>query len=1349
MISVLYVDDESELLEIGKLFLEQSTEFSVDTSSSAIEALTLLQQKKYDAVLSDYQMPGMDGIRFLQTLRGRGDMIPFIIFTGRGREEVIIEALNSGVDFFLQKGGDPTSQFAELKNIISKSVRQKRAEEAQRQYEKRIHDILNHLPDSTFAIDRSGHVIAWNRAIEDMTGVPAAEMLGKGNYEYAIPFYGERRPILIDLIFENINTIESHYVNVQRNGNILVAETYVPGTYHGKGAYLWGIASPFYDTDENIIGAIESIRDITERKKADDELRAAYEQITGAEEELREQFEELGTTETALRNSERRLQGIVYGSPIPQFVIDKNHKVISWNSALERYSGVKADDVIGTTDAWRAFYPEKRPVMADLLVDNTLDKIPVWYAGKYSQSKYIGGAFEAVDIFPGMGEHGIWLYFTASPLRDAENNIIGAVETLEDITEIKENEEALRVSEAKYRTILENIQDVYYRSDVDGNLILASPSMATVLGYDSLTEVYEKNISRTFYYNPEERTQFLEDINRSGSIANYEVTLKKRDGTPVFVLTSSHKYYNDSGTFQGIEGIFRDITGRRKTEDELRRAYEQITAAEEELRAQFEELKYGQDALSTSEKKLQGIVQGSPIPQFVIDKNHRVISWNSALERYSGIQAGDVLGTNQQWKAFYPQERPCMADLLVDGTINKIPEWYSGKYNTSKYVDGAFEATDFFPKMGAKGKWLFFTASVLRDTQGESIGAVETLEDITEVKEKEAALKASEDQFRNVVETQTEFICRFLPDGTHVFVNEAYCKYFGKKCSDLIGTKFKPVIPPEDEHKVQEHFASFSRENPVSTIDHRIVMADGSLRWQRWVDRAIFDEHGTIVEYQTVGRDITDIKRGEMALRESENQYRSLFYENYSVSLLIDPESGMIVEANTAACDYYGYPLKTLTAMGIYDINRLPKKNVLRDLKAAISKKEKHFFTTHFLASGEERNVEVYSGPITVTGRPLFFSVIHDVTDRKRAEQALRESESQLNAIIQGSPIPQFVINENHRIIHWNRALEKYSGILADDVIGTTQQWRAFYPSEHPCMADLLVDDKIDSLLQWYAGKIAKSALIKSGYEATDFFPHMGQSGTWLFFTAAQIRNSRGTIIGAVETLEDVTDTKRKEEALSQVNKKLNLMSSVTRHDILNQLTAVSGFLELLKERISGKEERAYLLQEETAVRNIEDQITFTSAYQDIGVNNPEWQNIADIIRHADSQLPRGSVLLDTDLGDIEVYADPLMVKVFYNLIDNSLRYGEKITRIGFFYRETEEELVLFCEDDGAGVPAGDKDRIFERGFGRHSGFGLFLAREILSITGLTIRETGEPGKGARFEIHVPKNGYRQIKKTG
>ena len=122
-----------------------------------------------------------------------------------------------------------------------------------------------------------------------------------------------------------------------------------------------------------------------------------------------------------------------------------------------------------------------------------------------------------------------------------------------------------------------------------------------------------------------------------------------------------------------------------------------------------------------------------------------------------------------------------------------------------------------------------------------------------------------------------------------------------------------------------------------------------------------------------------------------------------------------------------------------------------------------------------------------------------------------------LNAVVRRSPIPQFVIDSRHHIIHWNEALEKYSGIKSEEVIGTTEQWRAFYPDERPCLADLLVDEAINQIPRWYPGKYAKSTLVEGAYEATDFFPHMGPSGIWLYFTAAQIRDKDGRIIGALD----------------------------------------------------------------------------------------------------------------------------------------------------------------------------------------------------------------------------------------
>ena len=148
-------------------------------------------------------------------------------------------------------------------------------------------------------------------------------------------------------------------------------------------------------------------------------------------------------------------------------------------------------------------------------------------------------------------------------------------------------------------------------------------------------------------------------------------------------------------------------------------------------------------------------------------------------------------------------------------------------------------------------------------------------------------LKESEQRYREVVETQSEFICRFTPGGITVFVNEAYCNYFGIKREEIIGQRFIPDIPEDDREKVHTHFALLTQDSPVGEIEHRIRMPDGSLRWHRWRDLAIFNEKGTLIEYQSLGRDITDRKQVEEELKQSESLYRAVFENTGAASIII------------------------------------------------------------------------------------------------------------------------------------------------------------------------------------------------------------------------------------------------------------------------------------------------------------------------------------------------------------------------------------------------------------------------------------------------------------------------------
>ncbi|MFZ0004984.1 MAG: response regulator [Methanoregula sp.] len=260
-ISVLYVDDEPGLLEIGKIFLEKSGQFSVDIVTSAPDALAILATKTYDAILSDYQMPEMDGIEFLKSVRASGNTIPFLILTGRGREEIVIQALNEGANYYIQKGGKLVPQFTEIAHQIRHAVQERWAESDLRNLERRESDILDFMQEPTFTIDISGQVTSWNCAIENLTGVPATEILGKGDHEYAIPFFEKRLPILIDLILWPNITVAGRYEHITRDGDVLIADTILTSRT-GSTVMLHERAGPLYNRDGEIDGAIESIKEI-------------------------------------------------------------------------------------------------------------------------------------------------------------------------------------------------------------------------------------------------------------------------------------------------------------------------------------------------------------------------------------------------------------------------------------------------------------------------------------------------------------------------------------------------------------------------------------------------------------------------------------------------------------------------------------------------------------------------------------------------------------------------------------------------------------------------------------------------------------------------------------------------------------------------------------------------------------------------------------------------------------------------------------------------------------------------------------------------------------------------------
>jgi PAS domain S-box-containing protein len=212
---------------------------------------------------------------------------------------------------------------------------------------------------------------------------------------------------------------------------------------------------------------------------------------------------------------------------------------------------------------------------------------------------------------------------------------------------------------------------------------------------------------------------------------------------------------------------------------------------------------------------------------------------------------------------------------------------------------------------------------------------------------------------------------------------------------------------------------------------------------------------------------------------------------------------------------------------------------------------------------------------------------------------------------------------------------------------------------------------------------------------------------------------------------------------LTQANRKLNLVGEVTRHSIANKLTVISGSLDVLKGGGAAGDVSRYLSEMERATDSISRTIAFEKEFGQIGTKNPEWLNLRDTISRAAGEFRFDRVRLDVDTRPLEIFADPLLEKAFQNLIDNAFRHGGAISRISVACEKTYGGIIIRFEDDGCGIPYPDKERIFERGFGKNTGFGLFLIREILGITDITIRECGTPRNGARFELFVPEGAFR------
>ncbi|MFA4860700.1 PAS domain S-box protein [Methanoregula sp.] len=864
-----------------------------------------------------------------------------------------------------------------------------------------------------------------------------------------------------------------------------------------------------------------------------------------------------------------------------------------------------------------------------------------------------------------------------------------------DITERKQAEALLRETDRKYHLLADHVHDVIWTTGRDLHFTYFSPSVMALRGLtpeEAMAEMWQDALTPNSYRAlRESREQGLAAWRSGGSVPRnivMELEFRCKDGSTVWTEMAITPIFDKDRTPDGAVGIIRDISQRRLMEQSLRESH----------------------------AKLRTVLDN--LPDLVLVHRDGIILYvNPPMIENMGVSPEEVLNTP---------------------ILDYIPARFHARITAAireRKENGPHEPYEIEVESPVKGHRVVLIRGSVIEFNG-SPAVLTVLTDVTEQKRAEDALRESEEKFRSFVENANDIVFSLTPDGITSYVSPNWTEILGHDTAEIIG---KPVrhIHPDDLPRVREFIRqSVATRKKASGIEYRIQHKDGTWQWHTQNISPVYDAGGTVAAIHGICHDITGRKRTEETLRKSQQQlseamdiaslvnweydatarlftFDDRFYNLYGTTA--EREGGMQMSPQTYAQEFVHPDDQHLLFREIEKLLKTTDPGYRAEVEHRIIRRD-----------GEIRYIIARIGVVLdAEGRLIrTHGANQDITERRRLEEALRQSEEKFRSYVENANDIIYSLTPEGIFTYVSPRWTEVLGHDARDVLGKPIDL-FLHPDDLPaCHA--------------FVRQVLDTGEKKGGIE----YRIRHKDGTWQWHTttASPLRDDAGSVVSFLGICRDITGRRRSEDAIRSANRQLTLLTGITRHDILNKVSVILGFLSFAEMKSTDPVISGYLEKIHAATTAVQSQIEFTRVYEDLGTHEPQWIDLSTILSRL--HLP-ATIGLFADVKGLQILSDPMFEKVFFNLLDNSIRHGQQVTAIRISVHPSGGDMIVVWEDNGVGIAADEKEKIFERGFGKNTGLGLFLSREILTLTGITISETGDPSRGARFEIRVPKGVFR------